>query len=769
MSFQISELFSFYYFAFSISSFHMNFLNKKLILQLVIALSVMTVLTVVSADSSIKTRADVLTIQNPAGAASFIAASAGLKSTEYTSKVINTDFPFNSVAFSWKEDKPIDFELYVRFQKESWGAWQPVSQMVDFKDGARKDNVSDLVFSPFTNILQYKTIFKTVEDRQNLKELSISYIDSTRGHDATYKTSTVDSTDSLKIIPRKEWGADESLRYDTAGNETWPREYYTPTRFIIHHTDNNNVTDSAATVRAIYYYHTIGHDWGDIGYNYLIDGKGNIYEGRSGGDGVVGAHAEGYNRNTIGIAIIGCYHPTASTCANPDQLSPETAAALEKLIAVKSQLFGINPEGVSNFLDKKDEPQIIGHRDVGYTNCPGDNLYPRLTDIRTESNVKLASLSPLITGEALATLQIPPPASLEIPDGSTGRVVVSYKNTGQATWHGYADNYLLITTDYKKLTSINGLKFASSSQPSVVSGFKLVEGNVKPGKTGTFIMDLPAQNGTLTYSLAWQGKGYFPGTEFTIATVKTAALNTSIPVKPVLTYLGLINNSTIPATMPANTTATGELSIYNIGTATWSTSDLKLELTLEDGTPSPLNPIITLKNTEATIEPNGIATYNLSFTAPIIPSATRNIIKFSAGANQIIQFNQSIDIISPFAAQITEDTVSVSMRTKDHPKVKLTLKNIGSENWINPMLKSTDKDGTISWFQDPTWQNSKTVKTIKKTIKPGESVTFEFKLRPYWKPKDYPSIYKLWAGKTGNQAITINGVEILEKSTKVTK
>ena len=77
------------------------------------------------------------------------------------------------------------------------------------------------------------------------------------------------------IISRAAWGADENLM-------TWTPEYRTVRKFVVHHTaTSNGDLDPAATVRAIYYYHAVTRGWGDIGYNYLIDAQGRIYEGRT--------------------------------------------------------------------------------------------------------------------------------------------------------------------------------------------------------------------------------------------------------------------------------------------------------------------------------------------------------------------------------------------------------------------------------------------------------------------------------------------------------
>ena len=94
----------------------------------------------------------------------------------------------------------------------------------------------------------------------------------------------------LRIISRAQWGADESFRFDANGEDKWPEECAPVKKFIIHHSgttlkdnDKNGVVDQQdyqSTIRAIYNWHAQVLNWGDIGYNYLIDPLGNIYQGR---------------------------------------------------------------------------------------------------------------------------------------------------------------------------------------------------------------------------------------------------------------------------------------------------------------------------------------------------------------------------------------------------------------------------------------------------------------------------------------------------------
>jgi hypothetical protein len=166
-------------------------------------------------------------------------------------------------------------------------------------------------------------------------------------------------------------------------------------KFVIHHTaTSNGDLDPAATVRAIYYYHAVTRGWGDIGYNYLIDTQGRIYEGRKGGEGVVGGHAMQYAWGSIGISLIGNY----------DEVDVPTAMqnALVELMAWKGNLHFVDPTGHGFFIDQ-DLPNIMGHRDGAQTTCPGKYAYARLPAIRTATLARMAQLPPSVRIDA------PPP------------------------------------------------------------------------------------------------------------------------------------------------------------------------------------------------------------------------------------------------------------------------------------------------------------------------------------------------------------------------
>ena len=198
------------------------------------------------------------------------------------------------------------------------------------------------------------------------------------------------------IIPRAGWGADESWRHqdqDPSKPIAWPPRYADIGRVVVHHTETSfGWDDPAAVVRAIYQYHAVVLGWGDIGYNFLIDGYGNVYEGRFGGPGVVGGHAMEYNTGSLGVALIGSYIDTAPTAAAQD--------ALVRLIRARAG--HVDPTKAANWIDWANVPNICGHGDVMSTQCPGSSLAAVLPAIRG----RLAGTGPI---------SFPPPVRLWNP------------------------------------------------------------------------------------------------------------------------------------------------------------------------------------------------------------------------------------------------------------------------------------------------------------------------------------------------------------------
>jgi hypothetical protein len=181
------------------------------------------------------------------------------------------------------------------------------------------------------------------------------------------------------IVPRTSWGADESIRRG-------PPAYAAGVRLaIVHHTAGRNDytrSEAPAIVKAIQLFHVQGNGWNDIGYNFLVDRFGTVYEGRFGGieRAVVGAHAQGFNTGTVGVALLGTYGSTQPSKAAQD--------AIARLLAWRLDVAHVDPASFLTFISGGSERYasgipvplrtVSGHRDTGFTECPGDALYGKL-------------------------------------------------------------------------------------------------------------------------------------------------------------------------------------------------------------------------------------------------------------------------------------------------------------------------------------------------------------------------------------------------------
>jgi N-acetylmuramoyl-L-alanine amidase len=199
------------------------------------------------------------------------------------------------------------------------------------------------------------------------------------------------------IVTRAQWGADETLRSGFAGyGETVKAAF-------VHHTTGASTYTSAEVpgmIRAIYAYHTQTLGWSDIGYNFVVDRFGRLYEGRWGGMDrpVIGAHTGGFNTDTVGVAALGDHE------ADPVPAAVETG--LGQILGWKLGLHGRDPYGrttlVSGGGDSNRYPigqavefdVVSGHRDASHTLCPGRYLYPRLPVLRSEAATYLGRPGP---------------------------------------------------------------------------------------------------------------------------------------------------------------------------------------------------------------------------------------------------------------------------------------------------------------------------------------------------------------------------------------
>ena len=258
-----------------------------------------------------------------------------------------------------------------------------------------------------------------------------------------------DFTDEPTIVTRAQWHAPESIRRA-------PPIYADGVHLVfIHHTAGSNsysASQSASIVRAIMLYHVQANGWNDIGYNFLVDKYGQIFEGRYGGmtRPVIGAHAMGFNAGSAGIALIGNYSSAPVSAA--------AKAALVSLIAWRLDLGHVDPlsrvvrisagnprypPGTAVTLNA-----IAAHRDVYPTSCPGNSLYRQLPSIRAQvaqtglPKIYAPQVAGALGGPVRFTARLSAAADWTVTvKDQAGTVVASGAGTGSAvdwTWDASA-------------------------------------------------------------------------------------------------------------------------------------------------------------------------------------------------------------------------------------------------------------------------------------------------------------------------------------------
>jgi len=180
-------------------------------------------------------------------------------------------------------------------------------------------------------------------------------------------------------ITRIQWGSSFNLNSDIY----IPPATYTPvTHLIVHHSAGTNTSNNwAAVVASIFDFHVNTNGWQDVGYNWLIDPNGIIYEGRGGGENVRGAHMCGFNNNTMGVCVLGNFELI--------EPSDDAIEALERLLAWKSCKENIDPTGTKDIISHYGNMMTIsGHQDgcrPGHTACPGKFFVPKLDKLRMDT------------------------------------------------------------------------------------------------------------------------------------------------------------------------------------------------------------------------------------------------------------------------------------------------------------------------------------------------------------------------------------------------
>ena len=190
------------------------------------------------------------------------------------------------------------------------------------------------------------------------------------------------------ILPRSAWTA-AGWASGNGSCSGGPQEADNLQAVVVHHTVTTNDYQPDQVddlLRAIHYSHTEINGWCDIGYNFVVDRFGRVWEARTGSieRSVIGGHARGFNTGTLGVALLGQHQAGASPAARTVPAAAQDA--VEELANWKLGAEGVDPNGRTWLRNRSSAsrqrlagktwhhvPTVLGHRDLGLTSCPGSH------------------------------------------------------------------------------------------------------------------------------------------------------------------------------------------------------------------------------------------------------------------------------------------------------------------------------------------------------------------------------------------------------------
>lgn len=416
--------------------------------------------------------------------------------------LIKAPIPFTSFGVGWQtsENEQYPVSSYIvkyrsKIKDQVWGKWFEEEGYVKSNDTPTGLYWTDLLF--MDNELQHHEIelIITPPSGVSLSYVRLALIDITSTETIpedininSKEASTIQDCPALPTINgRSTWCGSY-----TACHNTTSYTNITATHTVIHHgASPDTYTDGAAVVRSYWNYHVNTLGWADIGYNYLLDKLGNIYQGRYNPNmpntDVKGAHAGNANSGSIGINFLG----------NADVTLPTTVQLnkLKELLAWWYDYKGFDPTSSAGMTTQafgwQVKPRICGHRDVGETTCPGTTLYNYLPSIRTGTKSIIDACS-----------YVPPtgPSNLQIVTSDCPDITFTCSWTNSGTgWYIQISTSSDYSNPYWKWVS----NLTTYTGPT---GYVLQSNGSIP---------LTIEYGTTYYWRIWDGTNYTEGPSFT--------------------------------------------------------------------------------------------------------------------------------------------------------------------------------------------------------------------------------------------------------------
>ena len=417
-----------------------------------------------------------------------------------------------------------------------------------------------------------------------------------------------------------------------------------------------------------------------------------------------------------------------------DILATASKTSLTDLMAVKSQLFGFEPNSSSLFHDEN-IPNIVGHRDVDATLCPGDNIYNQLDDIVEETQDKYEGLEPLAASQKAASFSDQSATSLEIQTGDEQTVWADFKNGGNTTWRSYVE-------DAPKITVSKSSNVQASNWISDEIVATLETANVEPGEVGRFSFKIKAPSDVIrldqTFLLKW-------------GDVTLSSVSFHIEVTGLEYAANTFGHNILPATFPG-TLRNITVTYKNIGLNSWARDNVYLEIKNENDSQSEYysswpDTLGKIRITESSVTKQGTATFTFQMKSPSVAHYRTFFRLYRENGDLIPGSIHSVRtrVDSTYQAKIQEHNIPVAMLNSWHVPVTLKFKNTGLMTWDkNVVLNVYDGDWRNSAFSHQSWPSDWGNFSFQESVvRPGETATFRLTLFPPFKAGTYYTIFKL--------------------------
>lgn len=298
------------------------------------------------------------------------------------------------IAFSWSGAEGTGVRYRLESSRGEMSRWRRAPEAHDAERGSHHFSAVLTVDHP--TVVEYQPIGRRGTTMSNV---TLDYLNTVDGDMQAFVVPAVAhaAAETPTIVTRAEWGADESLKRTGGGCR---RRFFDVQQLFVHHTaGSNNDPDPFATMRAIYWYHTVRQGWCDVGYNFVLSQDGTVFEGRWArhyapwethssenldDEAVAGAHVSGYNSGSVGVSVMGNF-----SRAKP---SPTIRQALAEFLAWEADRHDLDPMAKHSYVNPetgttRSMMTIAGHRAAGQTECPGSYLGKALADIRRDTAI----------------------------------------------------------------------------------------------------------------------------------------------------------------------------------------------------------------------------------------------------------------------------------------------------------------------------------------------------------------------------------------------